>query len=318
MRVFSEAELSAADPSIALELISHSFIAIAINERHWNEDTFNQAFQLPGETKAAYPFHSDDGFTLGYKVEDSREFFETRLRSDGTIEPDMQVSGYAAMVARTMGQLAELGSKVLAALAIHFHIEPSTLLALVDSSYSTPFSSIYSSSVLRICSYKPCSSEQMSFGAHTDTSLLTIAPLARVEGLELFDNYTLQWQRPEQTQSLGELEGRVVILVGDVMQAIFKHSMRACVHRVRRPEHYTRFSCPLLIRGKKDAIIHLRKTTKNLDNSNDDEIMPLEGVSINDVHAILDLKRRRCAKQHSSDESEWVLAAFDVALEATL
>jgi hypothetical protein len=112
--------------------------------------------------------------TVGYKVEGTREFFETRVLSTGLLEPSLNLTlpGYDDMVMRTFVALTSLGSMAIGSLCNHFCIDPRCLLDLVDE--HLPPSAPISSSVLRICSYPSTASEEVAFGSHTDTSFVTV------------------------------------------------------------------------------------------------------------------------------------------------
>ena len=71
-----------------------------------------------------------------------------------------------------------------------------------ESSHSFAFSS----TLLRICKYSyqqenctksDSSDRSVAFGAHTDSSLITVALLSSVPGLEIMDQRTEQWICPE-------------------------------------------------------------------------------------------------------------------------
>ena len=80
------------------------------------------------------------------------------------------------------------------------------------------------------------------FGAHTDTSFLTIVPAAAVLGLEIFDGAA--WTRPELTTRRhynNNNRGRrqipwhcryVVVMTGELLQLSTRGMIRAAVHRV--------------------------------------------------------------------------------------
>ena len=89
----------------------------------------------------------------------------------------------------------------------YLKIDPACLISLtdinnliaIDNQNISPCSSdekssrdFYSSSVLRICCYNPLNTvnkdEKVAFGAHTDTTFLTVAPCSSVPGLEIYHN----------------------------------------------------------------------------------------------------------------------------------
>ncbi len=142
----------------------------------------------------------------------------------------------------------------------------------------------YSSSLLRICKYSysadtdtsilndrnpedtgsattaAASKHHVAFGAHTDSSFLTLALCSSTPGLELVDQASNKWVCPEslevgdrelsgiaQTESAGVRDGvtgeggaprqskpsrRVIVFVGEFLQVLTKNRYKAAVHRV--------------------------------------------------------------------------------------
>jgi hypothetical protein len=116
------------------------------------------------------------------------------------------------------------------------------------------------------------------FGAHTDSSFVTIVPVASISGLEVYDEEAEKWYRPElkakthweaeqehrgKASSLllyDEVEGNeripwhsryLAILPGEYLQLATRNEVPAAVHRVvaakGRP---SRLSAPILLRGR--------------------------------------------------------------------
>ena len=115
------------------------------------------------------------------------------------------------------------------------------------------------------------------FGAHTDSSFITAVPVASVCGLEVLDEATEQWYRPElRARALWEAEqtskGRdpsalveeledgsvipwhsryVALMAGEHLQLVTRSEIPATVHRVvATKKGPPRFSSPILIRGR--------------------------------------------------------------------
>jgi hypothetical protein len=133
----------------------------------------------------------------------------------------------------------------------------------------------------RLCSYsEEKDSEESSreiFGAHTDSSFVTIVPVAAISGLEVYDEEAEKWFRPElkarehwekeqllrgKDSSLmyEEVEGGeqipwhsryLAIMPGEHLQLATRDEVPAAVHRVvaakGRP---SRLSAPILLRGR--------------------------------------------------------------------
>lgn len=99
-----------------------------------------------------------------------------------------------------------------------------------------------STTVMRLCSYDTTA----TFGAHTDTSFLTLIPCANTPGLDVFDGEA--WRRPE---AHADPETDVLVLPGELLELASNAKFRAAVHRVvvRAP----RVSMPMLLRGARAA-----------------------------------------------------------------
>lgn len=133
----------------------------------------------------------------------------------------------------------------------------------------------------RLCSYsderEDASDSREVFGAHTDSSFVTIVPVAAVSGLEVYDEEEEKWYRPElkarahweaellkygKDPSLLMEEGAggeqipwhsryVAIMPGEHLQLATRDEVPSAVHRVvsgkGRPP---RLSAPILLRGR--------------------------------------------------------------------
>jgi hypothetical protein len=106
----------------------------------------------------------------------------------------------------------------------------------------------------------------------------------------------------------------VIIMIGECLQLLLKQAVRACIHRVIRPVSGHRYSCPLLMRGRRDQTIDWHREGYHHEGS-PDVLAALEGVSLDTIHTMLDLKRKKCAAK-SPDTVDWVLAAFPTSLLA--
>lgn len=306
--------LEAGDEVVA-SLLERSYVVIDCyhpeeTSRLWEEreHLLSQAFELPDDHKlSSGVFRSVEGYTLGYKREGNREFFETRVSRLATVEPYLPVEGYDDFVLALCRELNSIGVHILREISRVLGIDPGFLLDLVDKELCPLPEAAYSASVLRICRYPP-SEERISFGAHTDTSFLTISPLCSVPGLEVYDSKEDRWV---DVESVYPCSNTVVVLVGELLQILFRQRFRASVHRVRSPLAHHRVSSPLLMRGRRAAVIEPLMYEHYLTEEEVAALVAdLRGVSMSEVHTLLDFKRRRCSKQNQTSETEWVLAAF--------
>jgi hypothetical protein len=132
----------------------------------------------------------------------------------------------------------------------------------------------------RLCRYtdevKGSSQSREVFGAHTDSSFVTIVPVAAVSGLEVFDEEARKWYRPElkarahweaERSSCGkdpkflfdEIEGGnpipwhsryLAIMPGEYLQLATRDEVPCAVHRVVAANAISRVSAPILLRGR--------------------------------------------------------------------
>jgi hypothetical protein len=277
------------------------------------EQIFEDAFALAHDFKESQGLFrtSPKSGSVGYRSEGTREFFETRITAMGNIEPCIPIEGYEPAVISIFKHLNSVGVRVLASISKYLRVDPTFILDLIDNDLTTIDPGQYGASVLRICKY-PCTKGEIGFGSHTDTSFLTLAPLSSCPGLDVYDYVDNAWVTIEEKYKGDPY--LVVVLVGEFLQILFKQRFFACVHRVRFPSSGIRYSCPLLIRGKHVTVLESRNIKyKHLcdEESLSNTIANLDGVSMMEVHTLLDLKRKRCAKLNSDNENQaWVLAAF--------
>ena len=77
-----------------------------------------------------------------------------------------------------------------------------------------------------------------------------------------------------------------------------------------------RISAPLLIRGGYSKIFNPRKSNYTHPGGEDalSHLADLEGVSMKEIHKILDFKRLKCKNEaEKSGDKSWVLNAFNIA-----
>jgi len=155
----------------------------------------------------------------------------------------------------------------------------------------------------RICKYvdrgKPTDKknddkkQKETFGAHTDTSFVTIVPVASVSGLEIFDESANKWFRPEllarmkwekeaeergldpslQTETIVKVEDGeekeislpwharyMCMMPGELLQVCTRNEIPAAVHRVvSKTNGKARISSPVLLRARAGIVMDVKK-----------------------------------------------------------
>ena len=294
------------------------------------EDCFRTAFleQTGSQKKEAGAYRIEKGQAIGYRKDESREFFETRLVGEGwkSCEPKYLLGqdelNYEKTICTMSNILGDVGEWVIGGISRAQGLDPSFLVALTDVARAERGlkrgEGEHSSSLLRVCYYpaglhtaqtNPGSSN-VAFGSHTDTSFVTVSPCSSVSGVEIQDLTTKEWQRPELRFGDGK---HVVVFAGEMLEAVTKHVYRAAVHRVLAPLLGHRISCPFLIRCD-GACKFLPSDEKFTHPGGTDAIarLPdLEDMKMGLVQKILDLKRGRCVRNHSNSGEDWVLRAYE-------
>ena len=114
------------------------------------------------------------------------------------------------------------------------------------------------------------------FGAHTDTSFVTIIPVAAVSGLEVFDDESNQWIRPEKiarehwekhyqnkdtsNDTIPWHCRYVVIMSGEFLQLVTRGMIPCAVHRVVAVTGgESRLSAPVLLRARSKMVMDIEK-----------------------------------------------------------
>lgn len=302
----------------------------------WQE-RFRSAFQQSQSVKEAVGgYRADHGVAVGYRREDQREFFETRLKREvGSIDPSFpDVQDYDQTVVDMFACLSGAATKVLVAVLGAAGLDPKSILDLTDlceeKGDGVPESAsalVPSSSLLRVCSYptnvgemSSCEdSSEIAFGAHTDTSLLTVGPISSVAGLEVFDPLARCWLAVEECPEAraGPCELSTVVFVGEFLQVLTRAHFKALIHRVRAPSAIasasssTRHSCPLIIRGRNAALIDLANTVKYVHQPCGAALLAdLDGITMRQLHRLLDIKRQRVVQKPRGPGEPWVLMAY--------
>lgn len=188
---------------------------------------------------------------------------------------------------------------------------------------------IISMSPHRICRYEGKTSNadkkdegntKETFGAHTDTSFMTLVPVAEVSGLEVFDDDANKWFRPEllarqiwekDRELLGQdptsecdtikvFDGEedkvmnlpwhcryVVAMPGEFLQITTRNEVAAAVHRVVSVKNgQARMSAPVLLRARSGMRMNLSKYFGNLENTGS-LLRECDGMKLEDIHSAL-------------------------------
>ena len=138
------------------------------------------------------------------------------------------------------------------------------------------------------------------FGAHTDTSFVTIVPASSTSGLEVLDEDRLQWYRPElnarrHARSLDPAGARsddygwncryLVVMPGELLQLSSRNNVPAAVHRVVAEAERPRLSAPVLLRARPGTRMD---AARYLGDVGEDELLgEADGMTMEDVHSAL-------------------------------
>ncbi|KAL3826555.1 hypothetical protein ACHAXA_003619 [Cyclostephanos tholiformis] len=170
-----------------------------------------------------------------------------------------------------------------------------------------------SMSPLRICRYSNNNVDKFSrrkmtsevFGAHTDTSFVTIIPAAKVSGLEVFDEDSLKWFRPElkarrHAKTLdpgGDMEARfpwhcryLVIVPGELLQLTSRNNIPAAVHRVVATTDAPRLSAPVLLRCRPGTRMDVERYMGSPTRAGG-LLLDSNGMRMEDIHDALQSKQ---------------------------
>ena len=192
-----------------------------------------------------------------------------------------------------------------------------------------PDQGIINMSPHRICRYegkkksnenKSVSNAQETFGAHTDTSFMTLVPVAEINGLEIFDEDANKWLRPEllarqvwederqrkgldpsaQTDTVTIFDGDeeheidlpwhyryVVAMPGELLQIASRNEVAASVHRVVSvTDGDARVSAPVLLRARSGMRMNLSKYFGNSETFGS-LLKECDGMKLEEIHNAL-------------------------------
>jgi hypothetical protein len=158
----------------------------------------------------------------------------------------------------------------------------------------------------RLCRYSSLKGSKKSkpsevFGAHTDTTFATIVPAAAVSGLEVYDEDSLQWYRPElnarkHAKSIdpkGEMDAKfpwhcryLIVMPGELLQLTSRNNIPAAVHRVVAAPDTPRLSAPVLLRARPGTKMDVERYMGSLDKA-DSLLLESNGMKMEDIHSAL-------------------------------
>eukprot|EP00804_Cyclotella_cryptica_P007666 CCRYP_015245-RA/>CCRYP_015245-RA protein AED:0.39 eAED:0.39 QI:1231/1/1/1/0/0.5/2/95/397 len=157
----------------------------------------------------------------------------------------------------------------------------------------------------RICRYSNDGQSKAKpsevFGAHTDTSFVTIVPAAAVSGLEIFDEDTLQWYRAELyarkhakgLDPAGDMDEHfpwhsryLIVMPGELLQITSRNNVPAAVHRVVTANEAIRFSAPVLLRARPGAKMDIERYMGSTEKA-DSLLMQCNGMKMEEIHDAL-------------------------------
>lgn len=139
------------------------------------------------------------------------------------------------------------------------------------------------------------------FGAHTDTSFVTIVPAAKVSGLEVFDEDSLQWYRPELNarkhgktiDPKGVMDEQfpwhsryLIVMPGELLQLTSRNNVPAAVHRVVATTDAPRLSAPVLLRARPGTTMDVERYMGSLDRA-DGLLSDSNGMKMEAIHDAL-------------------------------
>jgi hypothetical protein len=190
-------------------------------------------------------------------------------------------------------------------------IDDGTLSAVSTSGQGT-----VSMSPHRLCRYKNVNDDAPKeiFGAHTDSTFVTIVPVAAVSGLEVYDEAAEKWYRPElmarlqwQLEQVAKDKDKdafyetissvddgvdditipwharyILVMPGEFLQIVSRNEVSAAVHRVVAGGP-PRLSAPILLRGRPGMALDVPKYLGEVNNELLEEVNGMEMQQIHDA-----------------------------------
>jgi isopenicillin N synthase-like dioxygenase len=240
-------------------------------------DVFQRFFALPDETKRRYHVAGGGG-ARGYTpfgVETAKGALYSDLKEFWHIGREIpRDSKHAAVMAenlwpeevpdfREVGYglyqaLDQLGSRVLAALALHIGLPEDYFVDKTDSG----------NSILRPIHYPPITTPDIPnvrAGAHEDINLITLLVGASAAGLEV------KSRKGEWVPFTADAD-TIVVNIGDMLQRLTNHVYPSTTHRVVNPPgeqaRQPRYSTPFFLHPNPDFLIDVLPSCITPDNPN--------------------------------------------------
>jgi len=244
---------------------------------------------------------------VGYVNHNGLEFLETRMdyTSETVLPKDSVPSESVQDAVEILANIGRDATKIAIAASL---LEMETSLDAVQVAHRVGESLVddwtnrnddaVSLTPFRLCRYaNQDSSSRKSmevFGAHTDTSFMTLVPVSKTPGLEVFDESTERWYRPElaareydeKMSSDGVLPWNaryVVAIPGEMLQILTQHEVEAAVHRVVVADDI-RYSAPLLLRGRPNGKLEAKSVWGEATSQLAKEC---DGKSMLEIHAAM-------------------------------
>ena len=227
-------------------------------------DVFKRFFALPEETKKKYHVAGGGGArgytpfgvetAKGAKHFDLKEFWhigreipdDSKYRE--VMSPNLwpeEVEGFREHGYGLYRALDDLGSQVLAALALHIGLDEDWFADKTDSG----------NSILRPIHYPPITADDIPnvrAGAHEDINLITLLVGASAAGLEV------KSRKGEWVPFTAEAD-TIVVNIGDMLQRLTNHVYPSTTHRVVNPPgeaaRKPRYSTPYFLHPNPDFLI---------------------------------------------------------------
>ncbi|HET6435655.1 MAG TPA: 2-oxoglutarate and iron-dependent oxygenase domain-containing protein [Xanthomonadaceae bacterium] len=238
-------------------------------------DAFARFFALPEETKRKYHVPGGGGArgytpfgvetAKGAQHHDLKEFWHVgrEIPRDSkyaaVMPPNLwpeEVPGFREAASGLYGALDALGSRVLAALALHIGLPEDYFADKTDSG----------NSILRPIHYPPITTPDVPnvrAGAHEDINLITLLVGASSEGLEVLS-------RKGQWVPFTADADTIVVNIGDMLQRLTNHVYPSTTHRVVNPPgdkaRQPRYSTPFFLHPNPDFVIDVLPSCVTADN----------------------------------------------------
>ena len=238
-------------------------------------DVFRRFFALPDATKRAYHVPGGGG-ARGYtpfmvetakdsRYPDLKEFWHIgrEIPRDSKYAVDMppnlwpeEVPGFRETGYGLYTALDQLGSQVLAALALHIGLAEDWFADKTDNG----------NSILRPIHYPPITAPDIPnvrAGAHEDINLITLLVGASAAGLEVLS------RKGEWVPFTADAD-TIVVNIGDMLQRYTNHVYPSTTHRVVNPPgeqaRQPRYSVPFFLHPNPDFLIDVLPSTIGPDN----------------------------------------------------